>query len=163
VKISLVKDGRREVIVHRQRLPNGLGLRLVGKTQDSPAGTVVRRDEYLAVRIDGRGNVQVKARAPRVAPQKLTVLRSDTDGCFTGEEDNLRLAFDVRPDRTALAKRLMQRLPDDAAVLLIQGGDRLTVGSSGLNKDLLAYYQRTITVAVGGAVAAGNFEKILTP
>src|SRR5579884_2120 len=163
VQVSLVEHRRREVVLHRLLVPHRLRVALLLQTEDGPAGPVVGGDEDVAVGIQRRRDVDEGAGLPGEAPQSVAVRRRHTNRTRTREEDDLASAADLGPDRATLADRVVQRLPDDAAVLLVQGGDRLALGSAGLDIDAFAHDEGAAAVAVPGAVAFGELEKVLLP
>src|SRR2546430_985342 len=81
---------------------------------------------------------------------QVTILGRDTDGPLAGKEDHLRDVLDHGPNRTALADRIVEGLPDDPAILLIQCGKALSRQTARLDEDTILLDQRRATVTVRG-------------
>src|SRR5271169_6106615 len=106
--------------------------------------------------MDRRGDIKVILRFPRIAPEQSAVLWSDTHRSRTCEENDLGRGAAFEPHRTALANRVVQSLPDDRAVLLVQSGNRLSFRSTGMHVNAIADHKWATTETVLRAIAIGD-------
>src|SRR5437868_4818344 len=120
------------MVLHCQGFPERLGLCFVGEVEDGSSGPVVGGDENFPVRVDRGSDVEIEPGGPGIAPEQFAVLGSYADCPLACEKDDLRNTFHLSPDRTALTQRIVQGLPNNAAILLVQGGDRFLIRSAEL-------------------------------
>src|SRR5262245_15737279 len=98
-----------------------------------------------------------------MAPEWLAVRGRDADSPLAGEINKLRRPFELDSDRRGPADAVVERLPEDAAVVLIERGDRLALASAGMHVKHVADDERRIAVAVLGAGTLSELEQVALP
>src|SRR5262249_3145392 len=91
---------------------------------------------------DRRRGVDLVARVPRVAPQELAVFGGDADQGLAGGEEDLPAAGGRDGDGRAVAGRVVLRLPDQLAALLIEGRQGIAVRPARVGQHEIAFDER---------------------